>query len=170
VPALIRLDEAKNILNVRDAGEEDLIKALIEGVTSVIEHEVGAVTERTITMELRQGARSAVALPESNVISLTSGVDTRSGTAIDVAGMRVSDGGILRRTNGAALPNGPWQLTAVVGMAEIPEAIRRAATEVLKEAWAIRVGPDTEAHKRPFLISYRTMVWLEPYRTGPGFS
>ena len=163
--ALLTLPEARDTLKVRDSGDDTLIAALVDGVTAVIEHEVGAVTPREVVLDIRECGRE-VALPESNVLAIVSA--SNSVGDLPVTGMTIDSSGILR--GAAGLPRGFWQLRLQVGMDPVPPAIKAAAREVLKEAWAIRLGPDTEAHKRPFLISYRTMVWLEPYRTGPGFS
>jgi hypothetical protein len=163
VAALLTLPEAKEALGVQDTGDETFIAALVDGITAVIEHEVGAVTPREVVMDLR-GCGHPIALSESNVLEIVSASNAAGN--IPVTGMTVDSSGILR----GSLPGGDWQLRVRIGMDPVPPAIKAAAREVLKEAWAIKAGPDNEAHKRPFLISHRTMVWLEPYRTGPGFA
>lgn len=179
--ALLTLDEAKAALNLVDVdpARDDLLLDFITGVTSVVEAEVGWVDQRTEVLKIRQGDwprrnncewSYEFALPGRNVISLTSGVDDRSGLSIDVTGMYVSDGGVLRYVSGAALPLQPWTLTLVVGMTTVPPAIKRGAAEVLIEAWATQRGPGPAGDARSFLIPRRAAAWFAGYETGPGFA
>jgi hypothetical protein len=170
VPELLTLPEARTALRLKDndAAVDALINSFIAGVTSIVESYVGWVTERTEVIEIRQGGCEVV-LPGLNVISLTSGAYVRSGETIDVTGMYVSSSGILRYSSGNNLPLEAWRLTAVVGMATIPDAIKRAAGEVLIEAWATqRQTPPKEL--KPFLVPNRARAWLAGLETGPGFA
>lgn len=172
MPDLLTLDEAKTALRLRDDDSErdDLVQEYIDAVTSVVEARVGWVSTRSITVEIRDGGQE-VALPGSRVISLTSGAYIDGGAVIDVTGMRVGVGGVLRNINGSGLPSQPWTLTLEVGMNPIPGAIKRGAAEILIEAWKSQRGkpgevPDTNA----FLIPYRAAAWFAGYELGPGFA
>lgn len=170
MPELLTLAEARTALRLKDADAKTdaLLGSFIDGVTSIIESYVGWVTERTEVIDIRQGG-CEVALPGFNIISLTSGAYVRTGDAIDVAGMYVSPSGILRLSSGGNLPLDSWRLTAVVGMNPIPEPIKRAAAEVLIEAWATqRQTPPKDL--KPFLVPNRARAWLAGLETGPGFA
>jgi hypothetical protein len=170
VPELLTVPEARTALRLKDTDPkvDELLQSFIAGVTSIIESYVGWVTERTEVIEIRQGGCEAV-LPGLNVISLTAGVYVRTGEAIDVSSMYVSSSGILRLSTGGNLPLEPWRLTASVGMSDISQAIKRAAAEVLIEAWATqRQTPPKDL--KPFLVPNRARAWLVSDETGPAFA
>lgn len=172
MPELLTLPEARTALRLKDTDpkKDELLQSFIDGVTSIIESYVGWVTERTEVIEIRQGGCEVV-LPGLNVISLTSGAYVRSGETIDVTGMYISPSGILRLSAGGNLPLEAWRLTAVVGMTTIPAAIKRAAAEVLIEAWASqRQTPGQAEDLKPFLVPNRARAWLADYEVGPGFA
>lgn len=170
MPALLTLTEAKTALRLTNPDEPtvQLLQSFIDGVTRVVESYVGYVTERTEVIEIGQGGLE-VALPGRNYISLTSGAYVTSGATVDVTGMYVGTGGVLRSTAGTILPARPWRLTAEVGMTEIPSNIKRAAAEILIEAWATQRGKPA-AELRPFLVPNRAAAWLVGDEIGPGFS
>ena len=85
---------------------------------------------------------------------------------VDVTGMYADSAGILRNKDGGYLPSNPWRLTMVVGLDPIPEAIRRAAAEILIQGWATqRQKPgDTPA---AFLVPNRAAAWLSGFERPP---
>jgi hypothetical protein len=172
VADLLTLDEAKTALRLQDDNSErdDLVQEYVDAVTSVVEARVGWIVPREITVQIRESGYE-VALPGQNVISLTSGAYDDGGAVIDVTGMAVGVGGVLRRTNRGRLPKLPWTLTLQVGMNPIPGAIKRGAAEILIEAWKSQRGkpgevPDTNA----FLIPYRAAAWFTGFEQYGGFA
>lgn len=158
---LLTLVGAKRALTLKDNDVERdtlLSDSFIPGVRDVIEEEVGWVEPRTVTIEVTSRAGAAV-LPRTNVRSLVGATDLR-GSVADISGAVVaSDLGIVY-----GLPEGILRLELEVGFASIPEAIRRAAGEVLIVAWETQRA-NTEA--RPFLLPYRAEAWLKPFSMGP---
>lgn len=170
MPELLSLDEAKDVLRIRDVKVErdDLLQDFVNGITTVIEEIVGPVSEQTVTVDVMRSGTEVV-LPYMNVISLTSGAYIADSTVVDVTGMYVASGGILRNTDGSQLPSTPWRLTLIAGMADVPEAIKRAAGEILILAWATqRQIPGANDDAAPaFLIPYRAEAWLAGFERPP---
>jgi hypothetical protein len=160
VAALLTVLEARDTLNLQDGGDDTLLTELVDGMTAVIEHRVGAVTPREIDVKLRECGR-AVVLSEPNVIELVS-ASTPAG-AFPITGLDLSDSGIVR----GSMPSGAWTLRIRVGMDPVPPAIKNAAREVLRDAYDFR-RQNADARSVPYAISYRAMAWLEPYLTAPG--
>lgn len=170
--ALLTLEEAKKALRLRDddTDRDELVEQFVEGVTSVVEARVGWVVPRELTVEIRQGGVE-VALPGSRVLSLTSGAFVDGGDPVDVSGMSVGVGGVIRMIDGSGLPSRPWSLTLQVGMDPIPDAIRRGAAEILIEAWATQRGtPGSDDEIRPFLVPHRAAAWFTGYELYHGFA
>lgn len=172
MPNLLELPEARTILRLRDSSADTTLQLFLDGVNTVVEERVGPVSTRNETVEVRRTGTEYV-LPHMNVVSLVSGVEVASGTAVDVTAMYVSPGGILRRTDGGLLPTVVWRLTYVAGMADVPPAIKRGAAEILILAWATRrqiPGADEAEVAPPFLISYRAEAWFAGYERPPRIS
>jgi hypothetical protein len=173
MPDLLTLTEAKTALRLvdDDSKRDDLLQEYINAVTSVVEARVGWVSTREITLEIRESG-TEVALPGPSVQSLTSGAYIDGGEAIDVTGMTVGHGGVLRLTNGGELPAKPWTLTLQVGMDPIPEAIKKGAAEILDHAWQTRRGRPgvTNEDIAPFLVPHRAAAWFVGHEQYAGFA
>lgn len=172
MPDLITLQEAKTALRLVDDDSErdDLLAQYVNAVTSVVEARVGWVSTRTIELEIR-GAGYEYALPGSSVQNIVSGSYVDGGAAIDVSGMSVGIGGVLRLTNGGQLPIRPWTLTLDVGMDPIPPAIKRGALEILAEAWkSNRMRPGEVPDMQPYLIPHRAAAWFVGFEQYDGFA
>lgn len=168
MPELLSIYEAKEVLRLRDDKPErdDLLQAFVDGITTVVEEIVGPVSEQTVTVDIRRSGYEVV-LPYMNVISLTSGVYIADATTVDVTGMYVASGGILRNTDGSQLPTSEWRLTMVAGMATVPAAIQRAAGEILILAWATQRQIPGSDEAPAFLIPYRAAAWLAGFERPP---
>lgn len=152
---LLTLPEARAALRWEDTNvdQDTLLMDYVSAITAAVEKKVGWVAQRTKVIEIRQGGCEA-ALPGANIISLVSGEYIQSGEPVDVAGMYVGIGGILRRSDMGNLPLNPWRLTCVVGMASVPPNIKTGAVEILRESWNPNEGSSGEPPK-PYLIAYR---------------
>lgn len=172
---IVSLDEAKDFLDITTDDEDDLLRAMLEGVTAVVEGGdgrdfpgVGPVVRRTVTTTLR-GTRygtAGFALPHTHIISLTSGAYSSDASAVDLTGYTFADG-ILRAAYGGYLPSTDWTLTYVVGRASLPANIRMGALEILKLAWNSQRGSDEGV---PFLVPYRAQAWLGSEQQVLGFA
>jgi len=169
--AILTLDEAKAALRFEDTDPErdDLLLDFVNGITDVVEQQVGFVAQRSIELEIRQYGTEVV-LAGRNFLDIVSGVDVATGSPIDVTGMYIDWAGILRTTTNTVLPSLPWRLTVNVGLNPVPDAIKRGAAEVLIEAWATQRGSIAGGEARAFLIPYRAQAWLEPYTMADGFA
>jgi hypothetical protein len=167
VPDLLTLEDAKEALRLKDedSTRDDILAVFIEGVTSIVEERVGWVTERDETVEVRS-CGPAVVLQGMNILSLTSGASISDDSVVDVSGMYADAAGILRNKDGSHLPTSPWRLTMVVGMDPIPEAIRRAAAEILIQGWATQRQKPGET-PAAFLVPNRAAAWLSGFERPP---
>lgn len=169
---IVSLAEAKAFLNIDDTDQDDELRAMLEGVTAVVEGGdgkdfpgVGPVVRRTVTTRVDSWGGSGWVLPYTQVLSLTSGAYISDASVVSVAGYTAVDG-ILRPPVGGALPSSPWTLTYVVGRPTLPANIRLGALEILKQAWASQRGSDAPA----FLIPYRALSWLGSETSALGFA
>lgn len=167
---IVTLGEARDFLQFDDGDTAEDAKLLdfITGVTPVVEREVGPVVAREVTDIIYPTQTSEypfIALPQSPVVSLTSGALLRDDSTVDVSAM-VADSGVLFTKDGSALPGEPWSLTYVVGRADVPQNIKMGALEILDLAWDTQRESDAPA----FLISYRAAAWLKPDILSLGFA
>lgn len=159
---LLTLNEALSALTLKDtdAARDALLQdSFLPGVRDVIEEEVGWVEPRTVTIEVTSRGGAAV-LPRTNVRTLVSATDLWGNVSDISAAVVASDLGIAY-----GLPDGILRLELEVGFTSIPEAIRRAAAEVLIVSWETQ---RSNQDPRPFLLPYRAEAWLKPYSMGPG--
>lgn len=174
-PLIIGLAEAKSHLNLDDtnAARDDELRAMLEGVTAVVEGGdggefpgVGPVVRRTVTTRSAGGGSEWV-LPYSNVLSLTSATYENGGGSISLAGYTFDDAGVVRLSNGGCLPSEAWNLTYVVGRPSLPPNIRMGALEILEDAWdSQRRGGE----RTPFAVSYRAKALLGSETKALGFA
>lgn len=166
-PLILSLAEAKAALNIRpaDTDQDDELRDMLEGLTSVVEKEVGAVVRRTRTSILRPCGDWRLPLPYSPVISATSATLVRDASSVDVTGW-YADGSLLYCGTTGFFPYEPFTLTYVVGRPDLPANIRKGAVEILRLAWASQRASEPPA----FLIPYRAAAWLAPEQQTLGFS
>jgi hypothetical protein len=172
-PLIIGLEEAKDFLNITDTSQDEELRAMIEGVTAVVESGdgkdfpgVGPVVRRTVTTVVRaDGSCYEYPLPTTQILSLTSGAYLDGGGSVSLTGYTFDDS-ILRAPYGGYLPSAPWTLTYVVGRPSLPSNIRMGALEILKLAWASQRGGDQPA----FLVSFRALAWLGSETPALGFA
>lgn len=164
---ILSLTEAKAFLNIRstDTDQDDELRGMLEGVTRVVEHEVGAVVRRTETSVLRTCGENSYPLPLSPVVSLTSGAIVRDGSSVTITGW-YAQGSVLYAGLYGTLPVEPFTLTYVVGRPDLPTNIRMGALEILKLAWASQRASDPPT----FLVSNKAREWLAPDMQALGFA
>lgn len=165
--SILTLDEAKRFLKIVDpdsGGRDAELQAMLDGITDVVEGEVGPVDVRQIEVRGVSNGRAAV-LPTSNVLSVDELIDRDGNVSLSAAGL-VVDGAVLRNPSGS-LPGGSDLLvTVTVGMQPIPKNIKSAAREILDLAWATQRGKDRPA----FLIPYRAEAFMKNSPSPLGFA
>jgi hypothetical protein len=174
-PLIVGLAEAKAFLNIRDTdtAQDEELRAMLEGVTAVVEFGngmdwpgVGPVVRRQVASTLYPtGYQSTMALPYANVLTIDSAAYVSDATSIPVTGWNV-DGGVVWLNAGTVFPSYPFALTYTVGLPDLPANIRMGALEILKNAWATQRASDPA----PFLVPRRAMEWLAPDAKILGFA
>ena len=158
--ALLTLPEARAFLNFEDedATRDEVLQEYIDGVTAVVEREVGPIEVRQVTVTATGDGRTC-ALPVSNIISIDEVVDQRTGLTVDHVGIVVGAGSVLWSPTGVSLVGRDLQVKVTVGMGDdVPPNLKLAAVEILKLAWAVQRSDEAPA----FLIPYRAQALLAP--------
>lgn len=165
--SILTLAEAKRFLKITDAdtgGRDVELQAMLDGITSVVEREVGPVSPAQVTVNVRSNGRTAV-LPTSNVLTVDKVVDRVNGSSLALTGL-VVDGSVLRNPSGSLTGAGDLAVTVTVGMNPIPANIKLAAKEILDLAWATQRGKERPA----FLVPYRAQAYLTNNAAPLGFA
>jgi hypothetical protein len=136
---LISLEDAKTHLNITGNQWNEELRSFIETVTSVVEHQVGNVVQRTFT-ETYDGGGTDIRLRHSPVISITSVVEagtTLPATDYDVLGsahpMLIKSTGMIPLWWAYGIQN--IVVTYKVGRVIVPANITLGGKIILQHMW-----------------------------------
>lgn len=178
-PAILSLADAKQHLNIPSTGSDEELREFLEATTKVVEDEVGPIVRRTHTAR-RCGYRAAIVLPHTQVRSITSVTDVRTGLVIDSSGMTVNrDSGIVTYLNGSGFAHGDMDFVYTVGRDAVDANWTIAAKIIVKHFWATQLGnlPSNQGDDHGYvvtgsgyLVPYRAMAMLKPEQMPIGFA
>lgn len=178
-PAILSLADAKAHLNIPSTSSDDELRGFLETTTKVIEDEVGPIVRRTHTAR-RCGYRAKVLLPHTQVRSITSVTDVRTGASIDSSGMTVDrETGIVSYLNGSGFAYGDMDFVYVVGRDTVDSNWTDAAKVIVKHFWSTQLGnlPSNQGDDHGYvvtgsgyLVPYRAMAMLKPDQIPIGFA
>jgi hypothetical protein len=149
--SILSLDDARTYLNLRDTSHDELLRALLAGITKLIERQVGTCVPRTYTADPVPGQlRDFIRLPHGPVpttSSVTSITSVYPGGPTWDASMLIVDPryGTVRTVSMIAFYYGPWTATYTAGRAEIPADIIEGAKAALYDLWAVQRGVSYDA-------------------------
>lgn len=162
-PALISLADGKAHLNIPATVTtfDDELREFLEAVTKVVEQNVGPITRRTYIRRV-QGYCYAVALPHTQVLSITSIVLVQDGTTpITISDLAINtEAGIVTYKNGGPFPYGDMDWTYLVGRNYVHPNWTLAAKMILEHSWESQLGslPSAQGDSDQAYISRRTLV------------
>ena len=142
-PSLMSLADAKYALNIPQATTtfDDELREYMEAVTSTVEDFVGPVVRRTVTRRL-WGYCYSVRLPHQQVLSLTSVINVKDASTVDVSLLTVDTlTGIVRYKDLITrFPYGEFDFTYVVGRNYVSPNLTLAAKLILQSNWRSQLG------------------------------
>jgi hypothetical protein len=171
--AIIGLADAQVYLNVYTNSQQDEVRAIVEGASTIVEKYTGRTWRRQTVTETYDGGGDALILRTTPVISITTVVE--SGVTLSATDYILDTVGWLL-LRGTTISWRWWMwgrqnvvVTSVVGAASIPEPVRQAVLETARVLWAERQGGtqrvDQDEYAGPAdLIPRPARLMLDPYR------
>ena len=177
--AIIGLGEAKKHLNMSltKTGDDEELREVIEGATSVVEDVVGPVVVRSFTDQDTEGGPFLV-LDNAPAVSLTSVTAVLTGgTSYDVLGLDLDgEHGVIHRLDGGRFC-GPLRIVYIAGRPIVPNNIIEGTKVIVGHAWDTQrgqlgrtgFGGDSDLVPTPsgFLVPRRAMEWFRPHAKAP---
>ena len=161
---LLSLDDAKDALNITTDTDDGEIRAYIDAATDLIEAQVGAIIDRTVTRQVRASG-GVLRLPIFPVKSLTSvAASLDGGLTYDVADLTVGPQGVVRLTNRAPIFPDLYDVTWTVGIDEAPPRMVQAARVLLTHLWATQRGASAPGLNRAVDEYDPTATYTMPHR------
>lgn len=179
-PALLSLEDAKAHLNILSTSTDDELREFIEGITPVVEKYVGPIVRRTHTARVC-GYRSHIALPHTQVRSITSVTLIRDGSSpITLSDLAVNtESGVVSYKNGVSFPYGDMDFTYVVGRDTVEANWTLAAKIILQHNWRSQLGnlPSNQGEDRGYVVTgagyvvpFQAIGYMEPDQVAVGFA
>lgn len=162
-PALLSLADGKAHLNipVTVTTFDDELREFLEAVTKVVEQYVGPIVRRTYVRRV-QGYCSAVTLPHTQVLSITSITLVQDGSSpVTISDLSINaEAGIVTYKNGAVFPFSDMDWTYLVGRSYVHPNWTLAAKMILEYNWESQLGslPSVQGDSDRDYISRRTLV------------
>lgn len=179
-PALLSLADAKAHLNTTSTTRDEEIREYLEAATEIVESYVGPIVRRTKTARVC-GYRSHIALPHTQVLSITSVTVVKDGsTPINLSDLSIdTKSGVVSHKNGSSFPYGDMDWVYVVGRATVQANWTLAAKIILKHNWEVKLGslpsiqgdsPGYVVDGSGYLVPYRAISLLQPDQVPAGFA
>lgn len=171
---VLSLDDVKRQLNITsNTGDDELRDFIIRG-QSAIEKRVGPLKPTTVTRQL-SGCRSALILPVTPVISLTS-VTPIQGTALPAASLNVTPAGVVSYIYGGSFPLPFYTAVWSAGWQSVDGDLYLALLETVRHLWSTQRpnsrlpwqdqqqdDPTQDGASAPYLWPWRVEQLLIPY-------
>lgn len=172
--SVLTLAQAKTFLDITSATFDTELQAFIDSAESAIAKRTGPLAS-TVTTKIVDGRGSALILPCTPVISLTS-VTGNTGDTIPPADLTVLPPGVVRYTTGGyCFPSWWYTVVYTAGRATCPADLLDAVKWMLKSQWASQRGsgrggsPDDPGPGQGYQFPYRVLELMAPYLK-PGFA
>lgn len=161
---LLSLDDAKDALKITTSSQDAQIGEYIAAATDLIEAQVGAIIDRTVTRQVRASG-GVLRLPIFPVKSLTSvAAALDGGLTYDVDDLTVGPQGVVRLTNRAPILPDLYDVTWDVGIDDAPPRMVQAARVLLAHLWATQRGPSAPGLNRAVDEYDPTATYTMPHR------
>jgi len=134
--AFATLAEAKSFLGISGAEHDDMLTRALASASVAIEAFCNTVfPQRTVTeFAVAEDEVSTFVLRHAPVSAVAS--VSIAGTAYDVAEFRImKTSGMVRRVDGAAMPSGDFEIEYTAGYATVPEGVKQAALEYVRDVY-----------------------------------
>lgn len=176
----VTLAEVKAHLNITVTTQDVELQATIDAAEAAISRLVGPLVATTTTSRVR-GCRSALLLPTTPLISLTS-VTPIDGAALTLSDLYGSPSGVVTYSAGTGSFPSPWYTVVYsAGRATLPADLGQAVKELVRHFWATQRGGSTRPGSTPpdglsntlvgaaYSLPIRVEQLLVPHMT-PGFA
>lgn len=166
------LADAKSYLNITSATHDVELQEFIDTAESAIAKRCGPLASTVTTRRVRGG--SALVLPVTPVIDLTSVTDVVSGATETIADLLVTPGGVVERLHGGGFTARWYDVVYNAGRASVPDDLLLGVKELLRHLWETQRGTSRTASPRSdaasntvpgaaYLFPFRVEQLIEPY-------
>lgn len=179
-PSLLSLADAKSHLKITGTADDEKLREYLEASTEIVESYTGPIVRRSHTARVR-GHRREIALPHTQVQSITSITVVRDGTTpVTLSDLSIdSAAGVVTYKNGTAFPYGDMDWVYVVGRSFVKANFTLAAKIIVKHNWETQLGnlpsiqgdsPGYVVTGSGYLVPYRAISLLAPDQVPVGFA
>lgn len=164
--SVVDLGSVKAHLNVTVSAHDAELQGFIEGAEAAIAQRVGPLSSTAVTARIR-GGRSALVLPVSPAVSLTS-VTPYGSSAITPSDLHLdADAGLVTHEDGSWFSAVRHDVVYQAGRATCPADLKLAVKELVRHLWTTQRGATTRPGSRESEAASNTLpgaAYVFPFR------
>lgn len=179
-PALISLTDAKAQLKITSTASDDKLREYLEAATEIVESYVGPIVTRSHTARVC-GYRREIPLPHTQVTSITSITDVRTGTTpITLSDLTINTAsGVISYKSGGSFPYAEMDITYTVGQSTVKANWSLAAKIIVQHIWQTQLGnlpsiqgdtPGYVVTGSGYIVPYQAIALLQTDQVPVGFA
>lgn len=148
--SVLALADAKTHLNMTgtDEARDVELQAFIDAAEAAIGHRVGPLEPTEVTERVRPAGSRVLSLATIPVLELTT-VEPADGTAVNIANLDVTEGGIVRFLDDARFGSRYYDVTYSAGRetGQCPKDLLLAVKELVRHLWTTQRGGDSSTRR-----------------------